>query len=128
MKKLKSIMAAVASILFITALIINPVKAQKTGDEGKPIPDSIMKIAEKSCMKCHIEPGYFMAIPHLNLSNWDKYSPEKQAKKAKAMCKMVSEYKMPPKHFRNDYPDDVPTQKEIKSICGWAQSIQVPKK
>jgi len=128
MKKQISIAAAIASVLFITAMIINPVSAQKEASGSKPIPDNVMKIAEKSCVNCHVEPGNFMAIEHLNLSNWDKYSPEKQASKAKAMCNMVTKEKMPPKNFRKDHPDGVPSTEEIKTICEWAKSIEVPKK
>ena len=119
------------SFLFIAALILNTVfvlAATKGDGGGKPIPANIMKIAEKSCVKCHTEPGNFMALSHLNLSNWDKYSAEKQASKAQAMCKMVSKDKMPPKKFREEHPDGVPTKEEINTICNWAQSLQVPKK
>ena len=87
-----------------------------------------MKIAERSCVKCHTEGGNGMALMHLNLSNWDKYSPEKQASKAKDMCKMVTKDKMPPKSFRESHPDGVPSEAEIKTICDWAASIQVSKK
>ena len=128
MKKPISIAFIVTCCLVMTALIMNPVTAQKTGGGGKPIPDSIMKIAEKSCVRCHTEPGDFMAISHLNLSNWGKYSPEKQASKAKDMCNMVMKDKMPPKNFRNNHPDGVPSSAETKTICGWAQALQVPKK
>jgi hypothetical protein len=128
MKKLLGSALIVTGCLFMMALIMNPVTAQKTSVGGKPIPDSIMKIAEKSCVTCHIPPGNMMAIEHLNLSNWEKYSPEKQASKAKAMCNMVTKDKMPPKNFRKNHPDGVPSTKEIKTICEWAQSIQVPKK
>jgi hypothetical protein len=46
--------------------------------------------------------GNGMAMMHLNLTNWDKFSPEKQADKAKDMCKMVSKGKMPPEGEGND--------------------------
>jgi len=128
MKTLIKTAIAVAAVLFLTAMIFTPVTAQKEAAGGKPIPDGIMKIAEKSCVNCHVEPGNFMAIQHLNLSNWDKYTPEKQASKAKAMCNMVTKEKMPPKNFRKDHPDGVPTTAEIKTICDWAVLIQVPKK
>jgi hypothetical protein len=87
-----------------------------------------MKIADKSCVNCHSEPGNGIALAHLNLSNWDKYSPEKQAAKAKAMCSMVTKDKMPPKKFRANHPDGVPTAAEVKTICNWAESLQVTKK
>jgi hypothetical protein len=69
---------------------------------GKEIRISdVMKIAERSCVKCHTEGGNGMALMHLNLSNWDKFSMEKQADQAKDMCGMVSKEKMPPKSFRD---------------------------
>ena len=125
------ITVAVASVLFLTALIVNPVSAQtaaKASGDHKPIPADVMKIAEKACVNCHTEPGNGMALMHVNLTNWDKYSPEKQADKAKAMCNMVTKDKMPPKKFRENHPDAVPTKDEIKSICDWAESLQVTKK
>ena len=131
MKKLFKIYVAVASVLFITALIINPVSAQsaqKGGEKSKAIPDSVMKIAEKSCVSCHAEPGNGMALSHVNLSKWDKYSPEKQAAKAKDMCNMVSKGKMPKKSFTDKHPEGIPTKDDIKTLCAWAESLQVTKK
>lgn len=124
MKKVMSIAFTFFSILFISAMIIEPVFTQsalKSNISSKPISDEVMKIAKKSCVNCHTEPGSHIAIAHLNLSNWDKYSPEKQADKAKAMCNMVSKGKMPPKHFCEKHPDGVPSKEEIKTICDWAQ-------
>ena len=131
MKKPISIAVAVVSVIFVISLIINQLTAQsapKGGVVSKSIPSGVMKIAEKSCVKCHTEPGKGMALAHLNLTNWDKYSPEKQADKAKAMCSMVTKDKMPPKSFRAKNPDGVPTTAEVKTICNWAESLQVTKK
>jgi cytochrome c5 len=131
MKKTMSIAVAFLSIIFITALIINPVSAKtaKNGDNmGKAIPESVMKIAQKSCVKCHAEPAKGMPISMLNLTNWDKSTPEKQAAKAKQMCNMVTKDKMPPKKFRESNPDGIPSKEEITTICDWAQSLQVVKK
>jgi hypothetical protein len=69
-----------------------------------------------------------MALMHLDLSNWDKFSMEKQADKAADMCKMVSKDKMPPKSFREKNPGAAPTQEETKIICDWAKSIRIVKK
>ena len=118
MKKLFIIAVAFVCILFITAMVIDPVS---TGSKGKPISDDVMKIAKKSCIHCHTEPGNKMALMHVNLSDWDKYSPEKQADKAKAMCNMVTKGKMPPKNYREKHPEGVPSKDEIKTICDWAQ-------
>jgi hypothetical protein len=130
MKKLIYLFIAIASVFIITALIITTVIAQPAPKDGgsKPIPESVMKIAEKSCVHCHAEPGNKMAMSHVNLSKWDNYSTKKQAAKSNSMCKMVSEDKMPPKKFRETHPDGVPSKTEIKTICDWAQSIQIYKK
>ena len=128
MKKVISITVVFLCVIFIASKFINPATAQKAGVATKPIPVGVMKIAEKSCVKCHTEPGNGMALAHVNLTNWDKYSPEKQAAKAKEMCNMVTKDKMPPKKFRETHPDGVPSKEEIKTICDWAQSLEVPKK
>ena len=112
-------------------MIINhssALSSQKDGIVSKPIPPGVMKIAERSCLKCHAEGGNEMAMMHLNLSNWDKFSPEKQAGKAKDMCKMISKDKMPPKSFREKNPGAAPNQEEVKIICEWSKSIQIIKK
>jgi len=131
MKKAIIISFSILIVVFLTSMILNKTTAQSSTKKGivsKPISPSVMKIAERSCLKCHTEPGNGMALAHLNLSNWDKFSMEKQADKAKDMCKMVSKDKMPPKSFREKNPDGIPTQKEVKTICDWAQSIQIIKK
>jgi len=131
MKKAIILSFSMLIVVFLTSMILNKTAAQSSTKKGivsKPISPSVMKIAERSCLKCHTEPGNGMALAHLNLSNWDKFSMEKQADKAKDMCKMVSKDKMPPKSFREKNPDGIPTQKEVKTICDWAQSIQIIKK
>ena len=131
MKKLILTIVAVATFAFIMTLIINKVSAGSSPNGatvGKAIPANVMKIAEKSCVKCHTEPGNGMALAHLNLTNWDKYSAEKQAEKAKSMCTMVTKDKMPPKGFKSKNPGGVPTTEDLKTLCDWAESLQVPKK
>jgi hypothetical protein len=130
MKKAISITFAVLGIVFLSSMIINTAPApssQKDGTASKLISSSVMKIAKKSCVKCHSESGNGMAMIHLNLSNWDKFSAEKQAEKAKDMCKMVLKDKMPPQGFREKNPGAAPTKVEAKNICDWATSIQVKK-
>ncbi len=123
MKKIIKISIAMTCIVFFVAYVAIPAKAQTT-PVAKPIPADVVKVAEKSCKKCHMEPGNAMALSHVNLTNWDKYSPEKQAVKSEKMCSMVTKGKMPPKKFRRDNPDKVPTAADIKVICDWATSLQ----
>ena len=131
MKKAISLSFAVLAIVFLTSMIFNHPSAQtstKKGIVSKPISPAVIKIAERSCLKCHTEPGNGMALAHLNLANWDKFSMEKQADKAKDMCGMVSKDKMPPKSFREKNPSGVPSKEEVTTICNWAQSIRIIKK
>ncbi len=134
MKKSILIPFAILGIVFLTSMIMNYSSAQpllpsqKDSQVSKPISSGVMKIMERSCTKCHTEGGNGMALMHLNLSNWDKFSPEKQAGKAKDMCKMVSKGKMPPKSFREKNPGATPTVEESTLICNWATPVQMVKK
>jgi cytochrome c5 len=131
MRKVMSITVVAISVLFVSLLIINQLNAQSTkkGDAaGKPIPANVQKLFERSCYACHAEPGNFMAISHVNFTNWDKYSTEKQAEKAQAICKMVTKDKMPPKSFVSKNPEKAIMAEELTNICNWAQSLQVDKK
>lgn len=127
MKKFTLIKLAIASVISVIAFMNNPVSAQ-SGQKGKPIPENVLMIAKKSCTNCHAQPGKEMALLHVNLSKWDSYSAEKQASKAAAMCKMITEGKMPPKDFKEKNPGFVLTKEEIKTMCDWSASIQVTKK
>jgi cytochrome c5 len=131
MKKIVKVSVAVLCFLFLTAGIANNVRAQseqKDSIQSMPIPPDVMKIIEKSCTNCHSEPGKKLALTHVNLSKWDQYSLAKQAGKAQAMCKEVTNGKMPPKSYKEDHPEAFPNAEEIKIICDWAQSIQIPEK
>jgi hypothetical protein len=129
MKKYLIICSGVVCTLFIMAIFVNQMFAQTSKTEGgKAIPENIVKIADRSCVKCHAEPGSAMALSHLNITKWDKYSPEKQAAKAKDMCTQLTKDKMPPKKFRDKNPGAAPTKDEIKIFCDWAQSLQPPAK
>jgi mono/diheme cytochrome c family protein len=126
MKKISSIMVPVMMLVmvFVLTAFITPLKSgQQGGSDGKAIPEDLMKIFQKSCMGCHSTEGNPMAEMHLNFNNWEKYDAKKQAKKAAAICKMVSKGSMPPKSFRESRPDAVPTEAQIKSICDWNTSL-----
>jgi hypothetical protein len=130
MKKIIMAASAITGLLLLTAMLIAPVSkksSQNAGTDQKPIPANVMKIAQNSCAGCHMEPGMKMAMSLLNISSWDKYTPEKQAAKAKAMCKVVTKNKMPPKRTRASNPDLVPTPDDVRLICDWAASLKVSK-
>jgi hypothetical protein len=127
MKKLTFFTVAVASVFCFAALMTNPLSVQ-AGKKTNPIPDDVLMIAKKSCVNCHAEPGKTMALSHVNLTKWDGYTAEKQASKANEMCNMITKGKMPPKEFKEKNPGFTISSEEIKTICDWSASIQVPKK
>jgi cytochrome c5 len=131
MKKLIIILAAISCSMLFTALISVPATAQTSEQTKTPpasIPANVSKVLSNSCVHCHMEPGNTMALSHVNLSKWDSYDPEKQAAKAAAMNKKLTKGKMPPKGYRADHPDKIPTAADIKVISDWAKSLQPEKK
>jgi hypothetical protein len=129
MKKIYSLIAVVAVVSITAMLVLTPSnlssQAKATPSKGFAIPDSILAIAKLSCINCHAEGGKSMAMAHVNLTKWDTYTPEKQISKALDMCKQVSKGSMPPKSFRSGHPDGIPTEKQIKTLCSWANSLKI---
>ena len=128
MKKLHSLLLATFAIAIVASIIFMPSTAKSSGPVKKAtataaMPDSIQKVFEKSCMSCHANDGNGMAKGRVNFSKWDSYSPEKQADKAKAICKVLTKGSMPPKGFCKSHPDDVPTKENVTAICKWAGSF-----
>ncbi len=131
MKKTIKYVAVFVIVLFLNAITANIALSQSLQDKPKqsnPIPLQVIKIMEKSCINCHSEPGKTLALSHVNLSKWDQYSADKQAGKASVMCKEVTKEKMPPRKYRDDHPEAIPTSDEIKTICDWAQLLQSARK
>jgi hypothetical protein len=131
MKTIIKITAAISCAVLFVALIANPVSAQTNNNEKiapASLPADVSKVLTTSCIKCHMEPGNSMALSHVNFSKWDSYGADKQASKAAAMSKEISKGKMPPKGFKKDNPDKVPTEADIKVIADWAKSMQASNK
>ncbi|MGD0340413.1 MAG: heme-binding domain-containing protein [Bacteroidales bacterium] len=127
MKKITKMTDTLIGVLFFTAMAGMPVSAQasqKASGDSKAISPEVMKITERSCAKCHINSG----MGGLNMSEWDKYTPEKKTAKAKAMCDAVSGRKMPPKNYITNNPGAAITGADIKTICDWAASLQPARK
>jgi len=126
MKKITKMTALVTSVLFFTAMTVIPVSAQssqKTTSDKKPLPSDVMKIAQKSCTKCHIDGS----MGGLKFTEWDSYTVQKQTTKSKAICNAVSDKIMPPKNFLKKNPELAPTDADIKTICDWSASLQPAK-
>ena len=104
MKKINLIIALIVAVTFFSALVFAPgsVSSQKEKKEAvaNQIPDSLAKIFKVSCTPCHYDGGSKAACFGLNFSGWNKYTAEKQAKKAALICKKITAGSMPPKSFK----------------------------
>jgi hypothetical protein len=127
MKKILFLLAATVMVSIITASVLSPAKQSSEKDSTTltttTIPDDVQLILNKSCMDCHANGGSHMAMSMLNFSEWDNYKPGKQAKKAGAICYMISKEKMPPKSFRKNNPDAILTQAQKDLICKWSETL-----
>jgi len=127
MKKLCSLLSIIL-IASITAVHANAFKSNSSAVSSAPIAASISadihKILQNDCMGCHSKGGAWMAECYLNFSKWDNYKPEKQAKKASKMVKMLKKEAMPPKKFRQSHPASISTEAEISMISKWADSLK----
>jgi hypothetical protein len=114
-------------VTMFIALIIFPAKASNIKNSNfkdiSPLPEEVAQIFNTSCMGCHWESGNEMALAHVNFSNWADYSPKKQASKASNICDEISSGGMPPKSFKKQKPDLIPTEVQIKIICDWSASL-----
>jgi mono/diheme cytochrome c family protein len=91
------------------------------------IPDSIMKVLNKSCVGCHSKGGNLVAKGKVNFTKWEKYSAKKQSAKANAICDVMTENRMPPAGWKKNNEKLTPTKKEIESICKWVASLNTGK-
>jgi hypothetical protein len=129
MKRTTLYLSLTAGILFAVVLMLNPNgasgshKAPAQGP-GTEMPDSILKIVQRACMDCHSDDGSSMARSKVNFSKWSTYDAEKQMKKSVAMCKELSKAAMPPKKWRANNAEAIPTQAEVEKICAWSKAIQ----
>jgi hypothetical protein len=124
MKKIYSFLAATV-LLVVFALVFMSQKANIQNDpKGAALPDDVKTIIKNSCIGCHGEGGSKMAMTHVNFSKWEEYKPEKQASKAEAICNQVTKEKMPPKKFKAEHPDLVPTAAQVKILCDWSNSLK----
>jgi mono/diheme cytochrome c family protein len=127
MKRTTSIVAILSGLAFVALFCFQTrnVTGSGVGSPGSPsLPDSILKFAQKSCMACHSDDGSGMAKGRLNFDKWDSYGEKKWPGKAQSICDIITKGKMPPKGFKENNPDAVPTEKDIKMVCSWAASLQ----
>jgi hypothetical protein len=118
-----------AIIVMVTVLTASVLSLSKDGENittlmtTNAIPDDLKVIFKNSCMDCHATGGKGMAMAKLNFSDWDNYSPDKQVRKADAICKIVTKGTMPPKSYGEKNPNAIPTASQKDMICKWSKTL-----
>jgi mono/diheme cytochrome c family protein len=129
MKKLFLLIVVSFGLLAGLMLLFAPrqavgVKYQQAEGTMQSIPDSVLKVFQKSCIDCHADDGNSMAKSKLNFSKWESYDAAKKVKKAQGICEEMKKGSMPTKGFRKNNPDRIPTGAEIDLVCKWVASIE----
>jgi uncharacterized membrane protein len=129
MKRVAMISCTAIGIVFALALVfssqtVNGSKKSITPGTGIALPDSIQKFVQRACMDCHADDGNFMAKGKINFSSWNQLDADKQAAKAGKMVKELTKSAMPPKKWRSNNPNGIPTQAEVDMVARWAKSLQ----
>lgn len=111
------------SVILCMFLLNSPLTGQVDIKSFSTIPDNVNKILTASCTPCHTSNGGLMSKAKLNLTEWTKYSPEKQKEKAAKMYSETNKGAMPPKMAREKKPELIPTKEQIEIIKKWSESF-----
>ena len=87
------------------------------------IPDNLKAVFQNSCMPCHWKGGGIKSTLHVNFSKWDDYESQTQAQKARKICSVLADDKMPPASARGKRPAIVLTKEQIEAVCKWSESL-----
>ncbi len=125
MKKYLLVAVTLMVILVSVSWVMMPPKNSSEISTGSgtelSIPDDLMVVFKNSCMTCHSSEGKGMAKSIIDFSKWDSYKPEKQTKKAEAICNVVTKGSMPPKGYIESNPGAALSQEQKDMICKWGK-------
>jgi len=129
MKRSKTTAILISGTLVLGLFFFNiTASGQDASKTASTIPDDVSKIVMVSCVPCHTSQGGLMSKSKLNLTEWVKYSPEKQKEKAAKMYSEVNKGAMPPKKARELKPELIPTKEQLEVIKKWSESFPADKK
>jgi mono/diheme cytochrome c family protein len=128
MKKVFYFSGKLWQIALITILAnVSIASGQTEKEQHFPIPDSLNKIFQTSCMPCHGSQGGRLPGARLDFSRWDGYDAAKEAEKASLICSVIRKGTMPPKSVRDSKPENIPTKEQADLICKWAETLKAEK-
>jgi hypothetical protein len=116
-----TVVAAITAAVIFVPTQASPVEAGQTVAVSD-IPENLMQIFTNSCMPCHSSEGKGVSVSMLNFNEWSKYSAKKKAKKAGAICKVITKGSMPPAKFIEANPEKIVAVTQTEMICKWAET------
>ena len=105
------------------------------------VPGNVQSIFKRSCYNCHSEqtdwPWYSNIAPvswlvisdvtgaraKMNLSQFGKYTKDKQSRELSKICDMITNKDMPPAKYTMIHSDAVLTQEDKDMLCNWANAV-----
>ena len=122
-----SLIAAV--LLFSTAMLLNFNKisfnsqSSSSEDEKFSMPADVKQIVDNSCAGCHSSDSKNeKAKLKLKFDELGDLKTARLAGKLSKIAEVLEKDKMPPKKFREHYPDKVPTAEQHATLKNWAES------
>lgn len=111
-------MIGVAAILQSNSRLLNEAKIKASGID---MPDDVKAVIDKSCYGCHHKDSRNeKGKAKLQWDNLDELSKAKQVATMEGIIDVLKEDAMPPKKFKENYPDNIPSKEEIDKLIDWA--------
>jgi hypothetical protein len=144
-KLFQAVLIGGTGLLVLASVFVHPfgaVKARTANTPllaGTPVDPSVVRIMERSSQNCHSErtdwPWYSYVAPmswliendvhngrsHMNLSQWDEYTPDKQQELLTELSAMVRSRQMPLPRYLQLHPSAKLSDAEIGQIYQWAR-------
>jgi hypothetical protein len=136
----RTLLLVLASGLLAAQLVPYPPAENPPIGQEVPATAEVRTILETSCYDCHsnetVWPWYSQVIPAkwfvrghvvegrqaLNFSTWERYSPERAARKLEEVVEMVEEERMPQPSYLRMHPEAVLSPEEAAEIIEWASA------
>ena len=140
MKWVKRIVLALL-VLFLLAQFMRPERTNPPVDPAKELraPAHVQQILDRSCNDCHsnrtewpwyshVTPVNWYLVDHinegrheLNFSEFNSYSPKKQARKLQELCEEVEEGQMPLPEYVRLHREARLSESDKQTLCTWSR-------
>ena len=88
------------------------------------MPADVKAVVDKACYGCHHkESRNEKGRAKLSWDGLDDLSKAKQVASMERIIEVIKEDAMPPKKFKENYPDNVPSKDELKKVTDWANAV-----